>query len=39
MAGIFGANVEESLTRCEPEDHDLEYSTDTGGKSLRMKNQ
>lgn len=34
-AEILGANVEESLTRCEPEL--LEYSIDAGRESLRMK--
>lgn len=34
-AKIFGANVEEGLMWCEPEDK--EYSIDTGCESLRMK--
>lgn len=34
-AEIFGANGEESLTLCEP-DEDLENSIDTGRENLRM---
>lgn len=34
-AKIVGANIEDSLTRCEPKD--LEYNIDTGHKSLRIK--